>query len=285
MTYQNFQDYFFSATDHTRLFWQRWIPKEGIKRVLIFQHGLGEHCGRYQNLLEAMEGTGTAFYAMDARGHGRSEGKKGHVESLRRCAHDLHDFVKLVSQEQKTEQVFLLGHSLGGIITIFYAAEHQQYLRGLILSSAGIKLHMSTYMKLARIAARGLASFYPSLTLGSNLNQKYLSHDPQVIANYQADPLVHGRASVALGHAMFTAQEDLYKIAPQLHIPLYIMHGTGDRITDSKGSEKFYQMAASPDKTLRLYEGLYHELINEIPIAKADVLRDIRAWVEQRLRP
>jgi alpha-beta hydrolase superfamily lysophospholipase len=247
--------------------------------VLIFQHGLGEHCGRYQNLLKAMEGTGTAFYAMDARGHGRSEGKKGHVESLRLCAHDLHDFVKLVSQEQKTEQVFLLGHSLGGIITILYAAEHQQYLRGLILSSAGIKLHMSTYMKLARIAARGLASFYPSLTLGSNLNQKYLSHDPQVIADYQADPLVHGRVSVALGHAMFRAQEDLYKIAPLLHVPLYIMHGTGDKITDSKGSEKFYQLAGSTDKTLRLYDGLYHEMINEKTGDKEPVLKELKEWI------
>lgn len=282
MAYQNSQYSFHSSTDHCQCFWQKWIPQEGVKRTLVFQHGLGEHSGRYQHLINCFSGTGTAFYAMDARGHGHSEGKKGHVKSLKLYADDLHDFVPLVLREQNVNEVFLLGHSLGGMIAILYAIEHQQHLRGLILSAPGIALYMSAYMKIAKMAARGLTSFAPSFTLGATMNRKYLSHDPQAIADYKADPLVYERASALLGHEMFEAHKNLYKKAPLLNIPLYIMHGTGDQITDPKGSEKFYELAGSADKTLRLYQGLYHEIINESAADREVVLKELKKWVLAR---
>lgn len=283
MAYQNSKDYFHSAADQTPLFWQKWIPDGAVNCVLVFQHGLGEHCGRYQNLLEAMEGTGTACYAMDARGHGMSDGKKGHVQPFYLFADDLHQFVEMVKEEQKIDKVFLLGHSLGGVIAIDFALQHQSSLKGLILSAPGIQAYMNSYLKAARLMAKLLTTIAPALTLGANLKLDYLSHDTQVIADYKADPLVHGRASPALGYAMFNIHKKIYAQAADLTIPLLIIHGTGDKITNPKGSERFYQLAGSVDKTLKLYNGLYHEMINEIPIAKAEVLRDISAWIEQRI--
>ncbi|MEK6477578.1 lysophospholipase [Catalinimonas sp. 4WD22] len=282
MSYQNIQDFFYSPKDNCRCFWQKWIPEEQIKRTIVFQHGLGEHSGRYANLLNYFEGSGTAFYAMDARGHGRSEGKRGHVNALTDFAHDLHELVKQVIEEQNIKQVMLMGHSLGGVIAALYALNYQKDLSALILSSPGIEPYWNAYLKVARLAAKGLVPLLPSLTLSSNINAKYLSHDQEVIAHYKADPLVHGLGSVRLGYEMFNVHKTLYAKAGQLYIPLYIMHGTGDRITTSEGSQRFYELARSTDKTLKLYDGLYHEMINEIPVARADVLRDLREWVEQR---
>ncbi len=279
MAYHNTQDFFQASADHCQCFWQKWIPDQPIERTVIIQHGLGEHSGRYENLLDYFAGSSTAFYAMDARGHGRSEGKKGHVKLFMQYADDLHDFVKLVLQEQKVNEVFLLGHSLGGAIAALYASAYPQHLRGLILSSPAIELYMTPYMKVAKATARGLAAAFPSLTLASNLNQKYLSHDRQVIADYRADPLVHGYASATLGYEMFRVGEKLYNKAPSLHMPLYIMHGTGDKITDAKGSEKFYELAGSQDKTLKLYDDLYHEMMNEPSKDREVVLEDLKAWI------
>ncbi|WKN33701.1 lysophospholipase [Porifericola rhodea] len=279
MPYHNSQNYFHSSTDQCRCFWQKWIPDVPIQRVLVFHHGLGEHSGRYQNLLNYFEGSGTAFYAMEARGHGRSEGKRGHVKPLILYAYDLEDFMQIVLEDQQTDKVFLMGHSLGGMIAALYASLNQNHLKGLILSSAGIEVYMTPYLKVAKGASKILASLLPSLTLGANLNQKYLSHDPQVIEDYQADPLVHGMASASLGYELFKVHKYLYEHAPEINVPLYVMHGNADRITSPEGSKKFYELAGSTDKSLRLYDKLYHEMMNELTEDREKVLDDLKKWV------
>jgi len=283
MYYQNHQDYFQSSADQCRLFWQKWIPDDTIRSVLVFQHGLGDHSGRYQHLLATMQDSGTAIYAMEARGHGRSEGQRGHVKTFGLYADDLHQFVEMVRKEQQVDKIFLLGHSLGAVITADYAIKHQDVLQGLILSSSGIEAHMNGYFSVVKKVAGVLAKYAPALSLGSNLNLKYISHDEKVVADYKADPLTHGKATPALGHAMFNIHKELYAHAPELQIPLLVIHGTGDKLTDPKGSETFYQKANSADKTLKLYDGLYHEMMNEVPIARAEVLRDLRNWIEERI--
>ncbi|MDF9794832.1 acylglycerol lipase [Catalinimonas alkaloidigena] len=283
MSYQNTQDFFYTPKDNCKCFWQKWIPEAQTQRTIVFQHGLGEHSNRYTNLINYFAGSGTAFYAMDARGHGQSEGKRGHVSSLMVYVEDLHELIKLVTEEQGVKQVLLMGHSLGGTIAALYAITYQKYLQALILSSAGIEPHLNTYTKLARAAASGLIKLAPSLTLGVNLNLKYISHDKEMIADYKADPLVHGYASVRLGYEMFKVHETLYAKAPQLRIPLYVIHGTGDKITMPKGSQKFYELAGSEDKTIKFYDKLFHEMINEIPVARDEVLRNLRQWVERRV--
>lgn len=283
MTYTHSSNYFFASSDYSQLFWQKWIPEETVRAVMVFQHGLGEHSDRYHNLLEAMQGSGIAFYAMDARGHGKSEGKKGHISSFENYTDDLHQFVEFVKKEQQVDKVVLLGHSLGGAIAASYALKKPDDLQALILSSPAILPYMNSYFNLVKKVTGVMAKYAPSVTVDANLKLKFLSHDQQVIDDYKADPLVHGRASPALGDALFQIHKHLYAQAPDLKLPLLIFHGTADELTDPEGSEKFYQLAGSADKTLKLYEGLYHETMNEIPVAKAEVLRDTRKWLEERI--
>lgn len=283
MTYKHTQDYFFASSDYCRLFWQKWIPEEPVKAVIVFQHGLGEHSGRYQNLLDIMQGRGIAFYAMDARGHGQSEGIRGHVKPFSQYADDLHQLIQLAKKEQQVDKIFLLGHSLGAIIAADYALRHQEELKGLLLSSSGILPQMGGYFSVLKQVTKVLDKYVPELSLGSYLNLKYLSHDKKVIDDYKADPLTHGKATPALGHAVFNIHKRHFAEAPKLSVPLLVFHGTADGLTNPRGSEQFYQLSGSQDKTLQLYEGLYHETMNEIPVCRAEVLKDVRNWIEERI--
>ncbi len=203
MPYQHTTDTFLSAQDDTAIFWQRWMPEE-TRRVLVVQHGLGEHSGRYQNLLDALEGTNTAVYAPELRGHGRSDGKRGYVDRFERFAEDLDALVQIARKENSDRKVFLLGHSLGGAIALWYALQqpYQQNLCGLILSSPTIEVADEATSTLKKWAAPLLARLMPSQTLDSGLNIRYLSHDPQVVKEYEEDPLVHAKISLALGYTL-----------------------------------------------------------------------------------
>jgi len=283
MAYQHTHNHFFAASDYCRIFWQKWIPEGPVRAVFIFQHGLGEHSRRYQNLLNAMQDSSVALYAMDARGHGRSEGIRGHVDPFGQYADDLHQLVQLAKEEQQVQKVFLLGHSLGAVIAADYALRHQEELLGLILSSSGVLPYVSGYYALVKKISGVMAKFFPDLSLGSYLKLKYISHDNEVVTQYKSDPLTHGKATPSLGNALFHIHEKHFAEAPGLSVPLLVFHGTGDLITDPEGSKRFYQLAGSQDKSLKLYEGLYHETMNEIPVCREEVLKDVRNWVEEHL--
>jgi lysophospholipase len=122
----------------------------------------------------------------------------------------------------------------------------------------------------------------PGAVLDTRLRQTHLSRDAEAVAAYRADPLVHGRASVALGHALYDLSEGFYAQANQLTIPVYLFHGTADRITAPEGSRKFFERLTTADKKLNLYEGLYHETMNELPADRQKVLADLREWVLAR---
>ncbi|WKN45582.1 alpha/beta hydrolase [Tunicatimonas pelagia] len=279
--YQHSTSQFNSSKDDFPLFYQQWTPNTSAERVIVFQHGLGEHSGRYQNLVQAFSGTATAFYGMDARGHGRTDGKRGHVDRFQLFVSDLCDLIKRVRQENDGQKVFLLGHSMGGAIVLKYAitGNYQDNLRGLIASSPAIRPTMDWVKKLQKPVAALLARLTPSLTLSNQLNINDLSHHKPVVMSYHNDPLVHGRTSACLGHALFNIHRDILSRADSLHIPVYLMHGTADRLTSADATQHFYNLLTTPDKTLKLYEGLYHETMNERPEDRARVLDDLKNWV------
>ena len=279
--YQNTTGLLVSSQDGFSLFYQKWIPAENINRVLVFQHGIGEHSDRYQNLIQAFAGTGTVFYALDARGHGRSGGKRGHVAHFRQFIDDLHDIIQRARQEQNNQKVFLLGQSLGGAMVLKYAMTdaYQDGLRGLIATSPLIEPVMDWIKHAKKRAAPLMSRIAPSLTMNTGLDIQNLSHNPNVVTAYAADPLVHPKASTRLGQAMFTIHRDLYHHAPKLTIPIYLLHGTADRITNPKSTRKFYALLTAPDKTLKIYEGLYHETMNERTEDRKRVLDELKAWV------
>ena len=284
MSYQHNTQLLTTTTDPVKLFWQQWVPDEAIDRVVVFQHGMGEHSGRYQHLLNAFANTGTACYALDARGHGRSPGHRGYLTHFERFADDLGDLIRMTRSENDGQPVFLLGHSLGGAIALDFALRpgNQENLRGLILSSAAIELPRGGINQVLRPVAQLLARLAPGAILNTMLRQTDLSHDAEAVAAYRADPLVHGKAAVLLGHTLFRLNQRFYAEAHGLTIPVYLFHGTADRITLPEGSKKFFEQLTVDDKTLNLYEGLFHETMNELPADRQKVLRDLVEWVLER---
>lgn len=280
MAYQN-TTHTLRTHDHFELFWQQWKPEGQIQRVLVFQHGIGEHSGRYQHMIEALAESGTAIYALESRGHGRTQGIRGHIDDFSTYTKDLGVVVQLASNEHDDQPVFLLGHSLGGAIALAYAldADHQNKLRGLILSSPAIEMPLDFSARIKKQVASLLVKVAPSLTTDTNLNPQDLSHDPQVGQDFKKDPLTHGKISVAMGHALFKLHKYFYAKAKTLKIPTYIFHGTGDRITSPEGSKRFYHLLRQSDKMLRLYDGLYHETMNEKAPDRNSVLQDLKQWI------
>ena len=273
-----------TSTDPVPLFWQRWLPEGEVQRVLVFQHGIGEHSGRYQPLIDAFAETGTAFYAADARGHGRTEGPRGSVTRFELFASDLSDLIQIAQSEHQSQQVFLLGHSMGGAIVLDYAlrSDHQENLRGLILSSPAIEVTNRFSNRVLKGAASVLTRVTPGAVLDTMLGLADLSRHPDTRASYRSDPLVHRKASVLMGHTLFQLHRRFYAEASRLTIPVYLFHGTADRITAPEGSQRLFERLTTDDKTLNLYEGLYHETMNELPEDRQRVLDDLVEWVTAR---
>lgn len=273
--------HFFLTTDDFEIFWQTWQPQGDVQRVLVLQHGIGEHSGRYQSLIKTLTESSIAVYALEARGHGRTQGIRGHVNNFAVYRQDLAEFIAMVRYQHEQAPVFLLGHSLGGAIALAYALhqDDQKHLRGLILSSPAIEIPLNFSTRIKKQMASLLVGIAPSLTMPTNINLRYLSHNPAVGIDYQRDPLTHGQISVALGHALFQLSKYFYAHAPYLRVPTYIFHGTGDKITSPEGSKKLYHLLRQSDKTLKLYDGLYHETLHEKEPDQSRVLHDLKQWI------
>jgi len=281
MSYQHTTGSIASSHDGFELFMQKWIPSQ-VRRVFVVQHGFGEHSGRYGNLLDALDGTGAAVYAIDSRGHGKTGGKRGHVDQFQNYVDDLADLIQLARKENMNDEVYLLGHSLGGVIALQYATQgtNQGNLSALILSSPGLVIHMDFGKQIKKGLAATLSRIMPAVTLDANLDLKFLSHDQAVIDAYKADPLVHGKISFQMGSNLFHVGSALFKKSEQLTVPLYLFHGESDQIVSSEGSKRLYDCAGSKDKTLKIYPNLFHETMNETLADKTKVLGDLKAWID-----
>ncbi|TGL77139.1 alpha/beta hydrolase [Leptospira yasudae] len=280
----NLQDDTFVGSGGAKIFYRTYQPKEGRKgnRVLVVQHGIGEHSGRYEFLVEALAGTGTAFYLIDSRGHGRSEGKRGAVDSFSDFLSDLDKLIAIAKEKEKVSKVTLLGHSMGAAIVTFYAEEgtNQGNLSGLIVSALPIKVKLDLVMKVKKGIAPFMADILPNLTLPTGLNVNHLSHDKAVVEAYVKDPLVHGMASAYLGNMLLNSEEPILANAGKIKLPIYVFHGKEDYIADSTGSEAFFEVVGSQDKSLKIYEGLYHETMNERIEDRTKVLNDLKKWFD-----
>ncbi len=280
MSYTNKQSNFKSSIDNKNLFYQSWT-KPNSKQVLVIQHGFGEHSDRYGNLLNTLNDESISIYALDARGHGRSEGKRGHVDQFQNYIDDLSDLIRIAKDEQKVEKVVLLGHSLGGVIVLQYSTEgfNQDNLSGIIASSPGLKIKMDFEKEVKKFAAQVLSSIMPSTTLDANLDLQFLSHDQSVIEAYKKDPLVHGKVSFQMGLNLFNLGSALMKKAHLLTVPIFMIHGDADGIVDCEGTKEFYSHLTTPNKEIKIYPGLFHEMMNELPKDKEIVLRDIKNFI------
>jgi len=257
------------------LFWQGWLPAGDPRGVVLLCHGLGEHSGRYGNVVDALVPEGWAVYGVDHRGHGRSGGRRAHLRRYADWLADYDAFRRAVAARHLGLPVFLLGHSMGGQIALAYALDHQADLAGLVLSAPA--LANSTVPKAAVRALRMIGKVAPTLR-PAGIDASKISKDPAVYADYEADPLVHhGHPTLGLSSALVGQFELLPERARDLRLPVLMQHGELDAIVDPTGFRRLEAACGSPDLTVHWYEGLWHEIYNEPE--RAAPLGDLRDWL------
>ncbi len=280
MDYQVIQ-FNFDTSDHFRLFSKFWISEKfQPERVIVFHHGLGEHCNRYLRMIEFFKEDGFSFFSYDIRGHGRSAGKRGDGESILRLVLDLEEFLYFLKKEYKIEKPFLLGHSLGGLVTSYFTIRHtnQEEIKALILSAPALHLNLNAIQYLKKMIGQILIHINKEMILKSEIEPKFISHDSTIVEEYIKDPLVHPYLSIRLGMDIIHSLKFVHKHCKKIKIPVWIGHGTNDKITSMEGSKNFFNKISSENKILKLYNGLYHEIFNEITNLP---LIDLREWIQR----
>ena len=269
-------DWKWKAQDGVELSARGWKPA-APKAVVVLVHGHGEHIERYQHVARAFADAGYAMQAFDLRGHGKSAGQRGHTPQYDSLMNDITDFVQDAQKRYPGLPVFLYGHSMGGNLAINYVLRFPQGLKGVIATGPWLKLAFEP--PAAQVfAVKLLNNLAPSMSIESNLDTSGLSHDADIVKKYQTDPLVHGKVSFRLFSGITTAGIWALEHASDLKIPMLLMHGSGDKITSAPASQEFAQKAGKL-VTLRVWEGLYHEIHNEPE--KAEVIQSMIAWMDQ----
>lgn len=259
-----------------RLYAQRWIPESEPVGSVVISHGYAEHSDRYRGLAEALTAAGWAAFALDHRGHGRSQGRRAVTDHLAWLVADVDIVVERARAATPRRRPVLLGHSMGGGIAAAYALQHQAKLAALVLSGPALGM-AATVPAVQRVAMKLLSALAPGLGTVA-LEASGVSRDPDVVSAYQADPMVfHGKVPARTAREMLRASDLVAARAGDLRLPLLVMHGGADVIVPVAGSEALERDAASGDKTLTVYEGLYHEIFNEPEREK--VLADLIAWL------
>jgi len=270
----------FEGTGGLQLFSQSWRPAgEEPRAVLIVVHGLRDHSSRYGELAEHLVGQGFAVYAFDLRGHGHSEGVRVHIDSFDEYTSDLGLFLDRVRQREPGRPVFLFGHSMGGAIVTLFTLEKKPDIQGLVLSAPALKPGADVSRALIA-TTKVVGGILPNLKV-LELDPKQFSRDPAVVKENETDPLIYqdggpARTASRLLGALNTISERMEEVST----PVLVMHGTADTVTDPEGSKALVKEARSTDKTLKLYSGLYHDLLHEPE--KAEVLGDVTQWLKER---
>lgn len=286
MSFTNHHSSFKSSKDGLNIFYQFWT-QPNAKRFLVVQHGFSDHSDRYEHLVNYFQNSDVNIYALDSRGHGRSEGIRGHVGDFSDYVSDLADLINIVKKEEQTNKVFLLGHSMGGVIVLQYVLDpkNRQNLHALITSAPGLRVKMSLDKEIKKAAAEFLSTVFPSVTLDADLDTNYLSHDKLLVEKYNSDPLVHGKVSFKMATTFFNIGNEIYNKVHAIDIPVYIFHGEADGIVDVEGSKELFYKLTVKNKTLKIYPGLYHETMNEIPDKRETVLRDVKEFIDSIQSP
>jgi len=269
-------------SEDVTFYMQGWEPDEEPKAVVCLIHGLGEHTGRYEHVGKAMNEAGYALFGFDLRGHGQTGGSRGHIPSFDIVMQDIRQFVEFQRQNNPGLPVYLYGHSLGGLFALAYTLQYPDGINGVI--ATGAALHSPLLEQKVKVATvKMLGSLFPSLIIPTGLDPSTISRDPAVVQQYVNDPLVHGKSSLGLGKTTLEAVNLCFAHANIFPLPLLIMHGKKDTLVYPSGSEEFARLASETNKdvTLKLWNGLYHELHNEPE--QTEVFKVMIEWMDKHL--
>lgn len=256
-----------------------WRPQAEPRGIVVIVHGFNSHSGYYFWVAEQLVGEGLAVYALDLHGRGQSDGERYYLDEFADYVDDVAAAMKLARSRESDLPVFILGHSAGGVVSCIYTLEHQDELAGLICESFAFQVPAPDF---ALAVLKGVSHLAPHAHV-LKLKTKDFSRDPKVVETMLNDPLLaHESQPTKTVAEMVRADERLEREFSSITLPIMILHGKADKVTRPSGSQLFYDNAGSNDKTLKLYDGHVHDLLNDVD--REIVMNDVKKWIVARLR-
>lgn len=268
----------FKNKDAQNLIYRAFIP-ENPKAAVVLVHGMGEHSLKYDYMAEMFYDRGIAFFSYDQRGHGRSDGKRACINRFTDLLDDLRQFTDIAKVESLRENVYLLGLSVGGLTALVFAIQYGEKIKGVIASAPALRLKEQPTGIVASLAGP-LAFLFPTLTTPNRVPFEYLTHDAAVIEAQKTDKLSLRIISFRMFVETKKAMKYVFDNASKIKVPALLLHGTGDKVIDANATKEFYGKISSADKEIKLYDGLYHELLRETN--RREIIGYIIDWVSKR---
>jgi len=273
-----FEEDSFEGHEGLRIWFRSWRPRGEIRAAVAIVPGFNSHSGYYHWAAQQLIADHLAVFAIDLRGRGKSDGERFYIDTFRDYVDDVARLIDVVRLKLPQVPVFLLGHSAGGVVSCIYALDHQDELAGLICESFAFEVPAPD---LVLAVLKGISHLAPHAHVLRLRNEDF-SRDPKVVETMNSDPLTaHETQPTQTVAEMVRTDALLRREIPYITLPLLVLHGTDDRITKPSGSQHLHDHAGSRDRTLKLYDGHYHDLLNDI--GKEEVMADIKAWIAERL--
>lgn len=277
----NHHDGFIENQGNQSLYYQYWLPEGEVKAILLIIHGLNEHSGRYTHLADYFTAQGFAVYSMDLVGHGKSDGTRAFISNFSLYLDDFILYLEKIRHWQPGKGIFLVGHSMGGLIGALLLIDHQDQFAGAVLSGSVVQVPddiSPLFITLGKV----LSAILPKLGL-LQLDLDGLSRDSAVVQAYKADPLVNsGKFTARVSAEMNKGMNRVVAAGSGIKLPILILHGSADRIVSPSDSKFLYELVSSEQKQLIIYEDFYHEIYNDP--GHEQVYQDISSWLHTQLK-
>ena len=268
----------FQGANEVKLYYQSWHPQALAQAILVIVPGIGGHSGIFTNMVEYLIERNYSVYSFDLRGNGKSPGQRGYINSWAELRADLKAFLNLVTNQEPSLPLFLIGQSMGGTIALDYVLREKPKLQGLILMSPGLGLGVSPWkLWLGQL----LSHLWPHFALDTGIDLSAGSRLPEQVAAFAQDPLRHSQGTARLATELLKTIAWIKAHGTELRVPLLILHGGADRVTLPESSRLFWSSLTLADKERREYSGSYHELHNDLNYR--EVLADMEDWLNRHL--
>lgn len=271
-----------TTKDGLDLFYRK-VLVENPRAGVVFAHGLGEHSGRYGHLAERLFSMSVSFWAVDHRGHGKSGGPRGHVLQFDQYLQDLEMIVDMARKElDEGKKLFLVGHSMGGLIALRFAIQHGNRIDGVVASSPALGMVVDVPVWKETLG-KVMSNAWPGLTMNNELQLDKISKDEEVVRDYKNDPLVHTKVSARWFTEFVSSMERANTLVGTIRMPVLMQVAGDDYLVHAPSSKNFFEKLAAEDKTLHYYDGYYHEVYHAPEPDRVRVLDDFAAWLERQV--
>jgi alpha-beta hydrolase superfamily lysophospholipase len=268
----------FEVDNEQKVFYRNWKTADSPRAVVVIVHGFNSHSGYYQWVAEQLTAKNFETYAIDLRGRGHSDGERFYIAGNDEIVSDIDRLVSIAKEANPGLPLFVLGHSAGGVLSALYMLEHQNRVNGFICESFAYQLPAPDF---ALAVLKGISHIAPHAHVLKLKNEDF-SRDAAAVEAMNNDPLIaHEVQPTKTIQQLVLADERLKKGFQNITIPVLIIHGTMDKATKPGGSQEFYDKVGSTDKTLKFYEGHYHDMLNDV--GKEMVMNDILEWLDKRV--